>query len=700
MRRVIPSLRSLMLATFAASACVSLAAEGELPRRVFIFFDGSEGVDDPRETDFHRVAEAPLHYLGLATQWWDVNSSLPGERDLARCRGFVLAFKDDRLRQPVRFVRFLLQQHARGRKLVFFGNPGFLEDPAGYPTDPAVLKKLATTIGLTWRWDTRLRDAAFDVSRCDKSMIGYERPYVPKPPSLASTSTGPKNRIHLAVTGRATPVLRVDLVVSGSWGGFVAPGAAFDESYYEYPFWVLDPYRFYRRVLGLTDDPALDVTTVNGSRVFFSHLDGDGLLNVSEVEPKRLSGEIIRDHVLAVYPLPFSVSFVTAHFDPGFVPAANIPRYKNLARTIFALPNVEAGSHTFSHPYDWKKVRAARPGKKKKRYNLPIRGYDRFDVGKEVDQSIALLNTLTPSGKQTRLYLWSGDCLPTEDALGRTERLGLGNMNGGDSRWDSLHGSCSTVSPLYGQVGRRWQCYTGAGNENVYTGLWTGPFWGFSTVTETFERTGAPRRLKPVNLYFHFYIGEKHAALNALKRTLTWCQSRPCCPLYATEYIALVQGFRTGRVWRVAPGRYLVRENGQCRTVRFDACGQAVDMIRSRGVLGWRREGERLYVTLDASDEHVIQLGERARGAYLERANALLRAVALSTAEIRFTARTFLPARVRFGGLVPASVYTMRVDRVEADHVTVDSAGFLAVTFPGELGQEHAVVLSRTEEAE
>ena len=52
-------------------------------------------------------------------------------------------------------------------------------------------------------------------------------------------------------------------------------------------------------------------------------------------------------------------------------------------------------------------------------------------------------------------------------------------------------------------------------NENVYTNDWTGPFYGFRDVIDTFRMTGEPRRLKPINLYYHTYSASKVAALKA-----------------------------------------------------------------------------------------------------------------------------------------------------------------------------------------
>ena len=63
--------------------------------------------------------------------------------------------------------------------------------------------------------------------------------------------------------------------------------------------------------------------------------------------------------------------------------------------------------------------------------------------------------------------------------------------------------------------GQELQVYAPVINENVYTNLWTGPYYGFRRVLETFALTESPRRLKPIDVYYHFYSGAKVAGQQA-----------------------------------------------------------------------------------------------------------------------------------------------------------------------------------------
>src|SRR5439155_995443 len=198
------------------------------------------------------------------------------------------------------------------------------------------------------------------------------------------------------------------------------------------------------------DWPRPDVTTLNGRRLFYSHIDGDGMRNVSEVRPQALSGEIIHDEILSKVPLPISVSVVVAEVDPELLGSA---RTQGLARAMFALPNVEAASHSFTHPLDWEK--------RTRSFDLPRLPYS----------------------------------------------------------------------------------------------------------VETFKSTESPRRVSPVNVYYHFYSGERVASLAALRVVYDWARRQPVAPVFTSEYLAMVEGFRTARVARAGAG-YRVWDHGALRTIR------------------------------------------------------------------------------------------------------------------------------------
>src|SRR5258705_414753 len=175
-----------------------------------------------------------------------------------------------------------------------------------------------------------------------------------------------------------------------------------------------------------------------------------------------------------------------------------------------------------------------------------------------------------------------------------------------DREWPSY----TRVARLMRQVGRHWQTYTSASNENLYTHMWTGPFYGFRHVIETYENTERPRRVAPVNVYYHYYSGERVASLAALQYVHEWVLRQSLARIFTSEYLAIVEGFRTARIARVPEG-WRISGHGALSTVRFDDTRAHLDLDRSSGVLGYLHHQGALYVHLAGPGPALIALRDR-----------------------------------------------------------------------------------------
>ncbi|MEK6543804.1 MAG: hypothetical protein AABZ44_05160, partial [Elusimicrobiota bacterium] len=149
------------------------------------------------------------------------------------------------------------------------------------------------------------------------------------------------------------------------------------------------------------------------------------------------------------------------------------------------------------------------------------------------------------------------------------------------------------------------QVYAASNNENVYTDLWKGPFYGFKDVTETYQRTEDPIRVKPLNIYYHFYSGEHLASLRALQRAFHYAAKQSLHKIHTSEYIRMVEDYFATRI-RSIDGGFAVTTGGHLRTVRFDDTARTLDRSRCQGVSGAKREKGSLYVFLDAGSDHKI----------------------------------------------------------------------------------------------
>lgn len=192
--------------------------------------------------------------------------------------------------------------------------------------------------------------------------------------------------------------------------------------------------------------------------------------------------------------------------------------------------------------------------------------------------------------------LWSGDTNPGPDALEIAGKAGLLNMNGGDTYISRRHPSLTAVGPFGIRTNGLLQVYAPITNENIYTNLWRGPYYGYEEVVDTLEMTERPRRLKPVNIYYHTYSASKPAALKALHKAFAWTETQSLHPVFASEYIRKVQDFYKVAIARDNNG-WRIRGDGNLRTLRLPAAMRP-DIDSAQAVAGLSRGSEGDYLHL------------------------------------------------------------------------------------------------------
>jgi len=250
------------------------------------------------------------------------------------------------------------------------------------------------------------------------------------------------------------------------------------------------------------------------TRPLFVTIDGDGFIYRSGFDHRSV-GELIYDEILCVYPYCFTASFI----------AGEMEKYPaefdvDLVREILALENVEAASHSWSHPHDWVS--------------------EDVDIEQETTHSVRYIEQrLLPQGKKVKLFLWTGKCNPTEQALAAVDRLGIGNLNGCNPfvPWvwvgKSLQFSARAYDDWhYMDLGR---LIRETGGSSVYSFLkgYHGRLDGFSRII-TFYHDHPDL---PVHVYFHWYSAVRRESLDALKKVLDWCSDQGCRPVFASDYV-------------------------------------------------------------------------------------------------------------------------------------------------------------------
>jgi len=383
--------------------------------------------------------------------------------------------------------------------------------------------------------------------------------------------------------------------------------------------------------------------------LWLAHIDGDALPSWAEMPGRKLGAEIIDDEILQRYPLPHTVSVVEAEMTSLRAVDDRHDRMHAIAKKIFARDNVEIATHTFSHPYAWGDLK---PGDKSGVFNLDVRRYF-YDVKREISGSADFIDRqLAPAGKRTRVLLWSGDALPGADALQEAKNRRLINMNGGGTVISEIQPVLSMVSPMARTVGDHVQAYAPIMNENVYTNDWTGPYYGFHRVIETMTLTEHPRRLKPINIYYHFYAGTKAATMRALREIYDWTLEQDIHPVYVSEYARKVPDFRDAGVARYLDGRWKVSGLGDIRSLRIvDSSRQWPVIENSVGVVGAKQLHDGMYLHTNGADQLTFYTSQRRPALpHLVSSNGRLLNWNSNSGQLRFRVHSHVPASVEIGG--------------------------------------------------
>jgi hypothetical protein len=619
----------------------------------------------PAYTRAHKLFEMPLNHLGYVVDYTNIHDPLP--ENLGKYAAILVALNDNTVKRvrAMTWLNWLRDAQKKGLKIILLGDLGPTDDTELNPEIKALKNKVMNGIGvyLNDGWANVTYDAK--ITHLDARIMNFERRLggvFPQYPIVTAVGAG---KSHLRVTSGKQDEGQSDLVVTHPMGGYAAAGYMVYEHVVgdevKYNQWYLNPFLFLSDIMGADSIPKADINTLFGRRVFYSHIDGDGWNNYAEFRQAddriKIAAEMFRDEIIKKYPqLLFTVSVIAQEVSPA---CYGLPFSEEVARDIFALPNVEPASHTLSHPLYWgffadyteekekpylplypqksssqffvtklitdeKKFEVNRKRLSKpdssvnphrgiispyikaeevmKEYKTP-RSFacEAFDLGSEVGGSIDYAESLA-SGKKVKLYQWSGDTRPFEAALKEVRLNGVFNLNGGGTRYDVEAPSYTLVAPVGVQVGEERQIYSSNTNENDYTNLWTDRFFGFHYLKSTVENTETPIRVHPFNIYFHSYSAQKKASLNALLDNFRYAEKQKLFPVYASHYAAMANDFYQIRYLKLGKDQWQIRNRGNIQTIRFDKSAlKAVDINQSKGVLGYSYLHGSLYVSLDKS---------------------------------------------------------------------------------------------------
>lgn len=580
------------------------------PRRVAIVHDPREG--DVALSASMRLIGGLLEYMGYRVDYLS-SDNLPGYRFDGLYAGVLTWMTSGPPDNAAAFDAWLGARLDEQVPVVFM---------AGLPVNSAVLIK---RLGL--KLVKQASEPAYKVATHDKSLLGaFEAPLTVRNRDLIGVAVLP---------GGPTPALElkdqdgtsIAQVATAKWGGLALNPYVIEDNP-ERSRWILDPFAFLQKALQLSPLPRPDVTTENGRRVATVHIDGDGFPSRAEVRGTPYAGQYALEGFIEPYPFLTSVSVIEGELSPkGMFPVLS-RELEPIARRMFANPKVEVATHTYSHPFYLQPELARKRENFTAEYGLEmaIPGYNKLDMRREIFGSRDYINSrLTTPEKPVKMVFWPGDALPGADTIKLAYEAGLMNVNGASTMLTRANSSLTNLNPLLRPTEHGLQYNAPITNENVYTNLWKGPYYGFRDLIETFELSDSPRRMRGLHLYYHFYSATKQASVKAMHEIYDYMVAQHPISLWMSDYIPRMHGLYQSSLARTADGNWQVRGLDALRTLRLDPALGWPDLGRSQGVAGVRDLPQGRYLHL-SSDQALLALrSDRDPRPALEEANLPLR---------------------------------------------------------------------------
>jgi hypothetical protein len=549
-------------------------------REILALYDSRE--DAARPDPIHRFAEMPLNHFGFVVTYWDVNTELPGAERTADARGVITWF---RRAQRASFYQWARQQVARGLRMVVLGDGGL---PSG-GASLADANRLFAEIGFA----ERSRDDITYGTRVSHrdGIVGFERLLGSGVAAVPDRRTfGADVASHLILSIASNPVLASSVVLTSNRAATrrtdisstrsSGPGAPSGSSIHRVlpkgvrrrdpadprrdhavgPPHVVQPYRRRRTTSRAPRPIATSRRSPRSSSCATwsspTRPAGGGRRDGADVDERYGTPEVARQAARELCTRcrrsrrqshPRSISGASSRTTTaGWRSGSSAPAKAN-GRPCSATAGARwCGACS----PDWR-------GRRKSRANssTTIRRARSATI-----RSTSIRKSAAPSPRpRTWRRRGSGErstCgagrLILEGAIARTRRLGLRNLNGGDSRYDADYPSISYLSPISRPAGAERQIYAANANDYIYITDGGGRPHGVLHLETTVNATESPRRLKPINVYYHMYAGENAAGLAGVRHHLDSARQALLTPVAASHYAAIADGFFSARMSTLA----------------------------------------------------------------------------------------------------------------------------------------------------
>jgi uncharacterized protein (TIGR01370 family) len=617
-----------------------------LARKILLLYRGKRNdVDALMDSYASSSISMPLNHMGYVTEIRNVEEPLPQNISAKEYAGIVATVDGLLLGREDEMYHWYKAQIQKKIPLVVLN--GF-----GFPLDNDKLKffGLSTPSFTTQPHTLKVLYQA--------PMLGYEiQPIITKDNFVVVKAH--KGKSLLKISDEVGNVS--DLAAITPWGGYFLTSSFLVPTAGNFFEWSVDPFVFFKEALKIPDRPIPDTTSENGRRLMLVHIDGDGFVNRGEWYKGGFTGDILSKEFLEKYAIPTTVSIVQGEIAPNGLYPKLSPELEKIARRIFALPYVEIGSHTFSHPFVWPDAMKFRD-KKKNPYTLPIPNYH-LNLYTEVAGSIDYINkNLTTPDKPAKAILWSGEGDVPEEALKYTYQLGLANINPG-RLINNYHTSLTRISSLGLFQGDYFQLFAPIGND-YETIRSESVFYSIINIIDAFKLTDKPRRLKAIDIYIHFYTVTQPGGIKALHAIYDWALSQPIMNLFVSDFFNKATDFNELAISKKGDG-WLVVTNDALRELRLPHSMPYPDLQASTNVIGYSFYNDDCYVHLGPGGEAFVRVSKTAATLpFLMDSNARVSHFARKDKGIDLGLEGYMPIKVTFANMNGCSLFNREEKQV------------------------------------
>ncbi len=410
---------------------------------------------------------------------------------------------------------------------------------------------------------------------------------------------------------------------------------------------------------GTPQRPAMDLATRHGRRLLVSAIQSEGFSTISRLRGLPSCAEVMREQVLERYALPFTVSLSEAEVRcwlNGQEPKQAM-RQEQIARTLLALPNVEAAIGTFSRPEGWAEDQLAHTEVS------PSAPEAKRGLARELSGPFSYFQRrLLPAGKSAGLLLWPMQgASPTLAALNYCQSKGIPHFGFRNKAASAFQKGLTTYStPL---------CSLEAGVLSL-------------TADSTPAATNGPVRA-PYYLSLSFEEVRDQAGLKEVEQRMDQVVSAPLHALSATRYAYLANDACHTRILQKSPQHWIIVNAGMAQTIRFPTTAGVPDLAACRGVAGWKVEQGQIYIHTTGKDctELVMTTADPKPQLHLVESSGQIEFAELGSQRALFEVADLRPVELAFGGLPRGGICAVTANG-EQEFYTVDGQGSVRFTVP------------------